>query len=102
MLTFQKLDVYQVAIQFLALTAEMSVQASKTTTILLDQLFRAATSVSLNIAEGSGRTSQADKARHYAIARGSAMECAAALDALFAMKAVGGVAHSTGNELLAR
>ncbi|MCA9131460.1 MAG: four helix bundle protein, partial [Planctomycetales bacterium] len=47
---------------------------------LADQLRRAATSVPLNIAEGSGRTSQRDEQRHHAIARGSALECAAILD----------------------
>ena len=34
----------------------------------------------LNIAEGAGRFSPADKARFYAIARGSATECAAIVD----------------------
>ena len=36
----------------------------------------------LNIAEGAGRTSGLDKARFYAIARGSATECAAIVDVL--------------------
>ena len=33
-------------------------------------------SIVQNIAEGAGRVGRADKARHYAIARGSAMESA--------------------------
>ncbi|AUX40965.1 hypothetical protein SOCE26_023670 [Sorangium cellulosum] len=37
-------------------------------------------SVPLNIAEGSGRAAAADRARFYAIARGSAMECGALVD----------------------
>ena len=46
------------------------------------QLIRATQSISLNIAEGAGEHSPADKARFYRIARRSAYECEAALDLL--------------------
>lgn len=49
---------------------------------LSDQLDRASISVVLNLAEGAGRSSRRDQARHYAIARGSAFECLAVLDLL--------------------
>ena len=49
---------------------------------LRDQLDRASISIVLNIAEGCGRRSPADKARFYSMARGSATECAAILDLL--------------------
>jgi len=49
---------------------------------LRDQLRRASTSIPLNIAEASGKTGAADRARFHAIARGSALECAAILDVL--------------------
>ena len=49
---------------------------------MADQLRRAAQSVPQNIAEGCGRTTRADKAKHYAIATGSAMECASHLDVM--------------------
>jgi four helix bundle protein len=49
---------------------------------LRDQLGRASTSIPLNIAEASGKPGGADRARFYAIARGSALECAAILDVL--------------------
>lgn len=39
-------------------------------------------SVPLNIAEGSGKTTKAQKYACYAIARGEAMECAAIIDIL--------------------
>jgi len=50
--------------------------------VIRDQLKRASSSIPLNIAEGSGRTKQDDRKRFYAIARGSALECAAIADLL--------------------
>jgi four helix bundle protein len=47
-----------------------------------DQLERASLSIVLNLAEGVGRTQPADKARYYAMSRGSASECAALVDVL--------------------
>src|SRR5713101_751359 len=81
MLSFQRLDIYQRAIEFLALTADISTDVPRGNAALLDQLRRAALSIPLNIAEAAGRTGKADAARVYAIARGSAMECAVFIDA---------------------
>jgi four helix bundle protein len=47
-----------------------------------DNLKRAATSVTRNLAEGAGRWQPADKVHFYQIARASATECAATLDEL--------------------
>ena len=47
---------------------------------LSDQLDRASISVALNIAEGAGRATPREQARHYTIARGSAVESLACLD----------------------
>jgi len=102
MLSFQKLDVYRCAIEFLALTSEVAEQLPRGNGVLLDQLRRAASSISLNIAEAAGRTGQADAARTYAIARGSAMECAAVLDALFVLRIVDVATKQRGDELLGR
>ena len=49
---------------------------------MADQLRRASQSIPQNIAEGCGRTTRADKAKHYTIARGSAMESASHLDVM--------------------
>ena len=102
MLSFQKLDVYRCAIEFLALTSALSAEVPRGNAALLDQLRRAATSIPLNIAEAAGRTGIADAARTYAIARGSAMECAAALDALLVLKSIDARTHQPGCELLER
>ena len=47
---------------------------------LKNQLLRAASSVSLNLAEGCGKTSDRDRLRFYSIAMGSVREVQAALD----------------------
>lgn len=85
MLAYQRLDVYRCAVRALALSARISGEIPKGYSVLSDQLRRAAVSISLNIAEGSGRPSAADAARFYGMARGSAMECAAVLDACGAL-----------------
>jgi four helix bundle protein len=64
------------------------------------QLIRAAESVVRNIAEGAGRWSDADSAKHYKIARGEAMECAASLDVLRLRKLVGLDRYDRGIQLL--
>jgi four helix bundle protein len=65
-----------------------------------DQLVRAAESVVRNIAEGAGRWSDADSAKHYKIARGEAMECAASLDVMRLRKLVAPQQYDRGIRLL--
>jgi len=73
--------VYRCAVEFLGCSAALCELVPKGYGSLIDQLRRAALSVPLNIAEGSGRVG-GDAGRLYAIARGSALECAAILDAM--------------------
>ncbi len=82
MLNFQRLEVYQFSIKFLALASELADSLPRGHAERIDQLIRAAESVPRNIAEAAGRWSPADAAKHYKIARGEAMECAASLDVL--------------------
>ena len=81
----EKLDVYREAIAFCAWTGEL-LNSISAKAAAKDQLDRASTSIPLNIAEGNGKFYTKDRARFLEIARGSALECAAALDVLVARK----------------
>jgi four helix bundle protein len=76
-LDVERLDVYQLALEFQRLVSACRLSRDHA---LKSQLERATSSIILNLAEGSGRRQRGDKARFYGIARGSAMECAAAFD----------------------
>jgi four helix bundle protein len=82
MLDYERLDVYQCALQFAALSFQILEKMPRGHAELSDQLKRATISIPLNIAEGAGKTSDRERARYHAIARGSAMECAAIVDLL--------------------
>jgi four helix bundle protein len=83
--SFEKLDVYQRSLSFskkvLILTKEVKGQYS-----WCDQLNRAATSITLNLADGAGRWHAKDKANFYYIARGSAFECIPLIELGFELK----------------
>ena len=101
MFGFQRLDVYRASTQFLGLTSKLVTGIPRGYGDLVDQLRRAALSVPLNIAEGSGKFSR-DAVRFYAIARGSALECAAILDALEALSLFGESDLNQARDLLER
>ena len=102
MLHFQKLDVYRCSIEFLVVANRLRRQLPKGNAELADQLRRAAQSIPQNIAEECGRTTRADKAKHYTIARGSAMECAAHLDVMKVDELINQESNERGVELLER
>lgn len=75
-----KLEVYQLALEFAARADVLIDSFPRGRGYLADQLQRAALSIVLNIAEGAGRFSPADKASFYTRSRASATESAAVLD----------------------
>lgn len=81
-LSHENLDVYQRAIEFLALAVGLIEALPKGNATLADQLRRASLSSVLNIAEGAGKPTPGEARRHFGIARGSALECGAALDVM--------------------
>ncbi len=76
----EKLTVYQRSLKFIARLTEVLERVPRLSAH--QQLARAATSIPLNIAEGNGRFTSADRCRFFDIARGSTLECAAASDVL--------------------
>jgi four helix bundle protein len=100
MLSFQRLDVYQRAVEFLALVYDVVGDLPRGNADRADQLTRSAESVVRNIAEGAGRWSDADSANRYKIARGEAMECAASLDVMRLRKLIADARDERGIQLL--
>ena len=70
----EKLDVYQAALDFIILVEKIIIKFPKGRGYLSDQLQRASSSVSLNIAEGAGRSGSKEFAHFLDIARGSLAE----------------------------
>ena len=102
MLAHEKLDVYRCSIEFLALSARIGAAVPRGNSILLEQLKRAALSIPLNIAEGTGKQSIQERKRYYGIARGSAMECGAILDACKVLHLADEEVLEAGKALLVR
>ena len=100
MLSFQRLDVYQRAIEFLALAIDIVAALPRGHAERGDQLIRSAESTVRNIAEGAGRWSRGDESKHYRIARGEAMESASSLDVLKLRKLAMPQQYEKGIELL--
>ena len=81
MFDFQKLEVYKKAKLFHS-TCKKLIRENNFDKFVNDQLGRASFSIPLNIAEGSGKFSKADRRNYFTIARASTFECVAVLDVL--------------------
>ena len=88
MFCHERLKVYQLSIEFLKEALGVLRVIPPGNSDVVNQFRRASMSISLNIAEGAGKTGENDKRRFYSIARGSALECAAILDLLRAWELV--------------
>jgi len=77
---FEKLDVYQRAVDFAERIYKFGDELPRGQWALADQFKRAAMSISLNIAEGNGRWHPKERKNFFLIARGSAFECVPLLE----------------------
>jgi four helix bundle protein len=98
----EKLDVYQAAIELVVLIDDIVEHLPRGRAYLADQLQRAGTSVPLNVAEGAGEYSGAEKAKFYRIAKRSATECAAIFDICRRLHLIEETRYVRGRELLMR
>ena len=98
----EKLDVYRASIELIVLIDVIIECFPKGRAYLADQLYRAGTSVPLNIAEGAGEFSLNEKNRFYRIAKRSATECAAIFDICQNLKLINEINYLQVRELLIR
>ena len=98
----ENLDVYRTSIEYISWVYTNCESLSGTHRHARDQLLRASQSIPLNIAEGNGKATAADRRRYFEIARGSALECAAIQDVLEVRKAIVPKDHLIGKEFLDR
>ncbi len=106
MFDHERLDVYQLELQFIAwvtdLLEEVSKSAKGKTAEVCDQLDRASLSALLNTAEGNGKRQRPVRAKFFDDARGSGTECAGCLDALVAKRAATEERILDGKRILVR
>ncbi|MGJ8652729.1 MAG: four helix bundle protein [Opitutaceae bacterium] len=95
----EKLKVYQRSLDFVEFADALPLESLKGLAAR-DQLDRASTSIPLNIAEGNGYFTSKDRCRFFDIARGSALECAAALDVCVCRGKIDEALAGEGKEIL--
>jgi len=102
----EKLGVYQLELKFLSwvtqFLADLSSRSLALSRELREQLDRASLSALLNTVEGNGRQQGRQRAKFFDDARGSALECAACLDASVAKGVASLDRIQAGKEMLVR
>jgi four helix bundle protein len=98
----EKLNVYTASLDFVRFVHYLVNEIEAQHRNAKDQLTRASQSIPLNIAEGNAKVPGRDRTRFWEIARGSAMESAAALDILVVCGACEADRTLAGKDLLFR
>ena len=97
---FEKLLVYQKSIDFADEICARTERFQRGYGFLVDQLNRAALSISANIAEGNGRFTKPDRRNFFGIARGSVQECVPLLELARRRQLLTGEEHNALKENL--
>ena len=87
-MSLKTFELYQLALEFFALSNKLANELPRGHAELRDQLKRASLSIVLNVAEGAGHFTVAQQKRHYSIARASAFECQAAVEAVTSLEGI--------------
>jgi four helix bundle protein len=95
----EKLIVYQKSLVFIELI-EPILQRFKYKISVIEHLDEASTSISLNIAEGTGKFTPKDKCKYFDVSRGSALECSSFLDIFNIKKKISEDEYNSGKKLL--
>jgi four helix bundle protein len=96
----EKLEVYQVAIEFVAWSEILLEECKGKAASAKKHLDEASSSIPNNIAEGNGKWSKKDRKKFFEVARGSAPECASCLDILVAKRQISADRVIEGKEKL--
>ena len=84
----EKLDGYRLSIGYVSWVCEKADAVNGVHRVAPDPWLRASQSIPLNIAEGNGKTADADRRQYFEVAHGSALACAAIQDVLVVAKAL--------------
>lgn len=98
----ERLDVYRAALDYVGWAYRLCERLKGQHPNAKDQLLRASQAIPLNIAEGNGKATEGDRRRYFEIARGSALECAAAQDVLETCGALSATDNAEAKHLLDR
>ena len=101
-LDHERLDVYDLALEFLVLANGLIEDLPRGRSHLADQFTPVSLSIVLNLAEGAGQHSKLDTLRYYVTARGSATESAALLDVCQRLKLLDEAGHRAAKGMVVR